>query len=220
MSLKHIITFIALLFLAATSTAADFSVIRKYVYPIVVTNNNKQTITSSGSAVVVQEGYILTVAHVAPQKDQTLYVSAAGMKSARLVKIDTANDLALFAADVKCPCAPISNAARVEIDAIAYAVGFPLFLDYRLQILTTGHIQGVRKNDLITTTVTAPGGSGGAIFIKEQNAYRLVGIVKGVAVVDIGPQLMQIGQLQGWFVISTRSTAIRAFLRDSGVVAK
>lgn len=218
MTMKHFFVFLALLFAVFTSPlAADFSVIRQYVYPIVVTTDGSQTIVSSGSGIVIRDGYMLTVAHVVQKRDQTIFVNDAGLKQARVVKVDPINDLALLAVDVKCPCAQISASKRIEIDSVAYAVGFPLFLNFRLQVLTVGHVQGIRNGDLITTTVTAPGGSGGAIFTKEKTGYRLIGIIKGVAVIDIGPPIMPVEQLQGWFVVSTRSTAIQTFLQSTNV---
>lgn len=213
MSLKQFIAVIALWMMNITpSNAAEFSVVRQYVYPIVVTTNKTNAVFSTGSGVVIKEGYVVTAAHVSPALEQTAYVNQGGLKPARVVKVDMLNDLALLAVDVKCPCAPISVTSQVEIDATSYAVGFPLFLDYRLQILTPGLVQGLNNNNLITTTDTAPGGSGGGVFMKEKNTYKLIGMIKGVALLDIGPPVMKIGQLQTWFVISTRSTTIKTFL--------
>jgi len=203
--------FAMLLFAVSSAQAADYSVTRKYVYPVLI-SDEKTNIVASGSGTVIKEGYVLTVAHVVPKSKQIAYINDNGLKPARVIKVDQVNDLALLAADVKCPCASISTANKVIIDDPVYAVGFPMFLDYKIQTLTLGTIQGLYGNSIISTTPTAPGGSGGALFGKENGQYKLFGVIKGLAVIDIGPPMFTVGQQQNWFVLSTRATLVRQFL--------
>lgn len=218
MLLKYLIT---ILFLLATSgNAAEFSVVRKYVHPLVVTPSNNQLIMASGSAITIRDGYVLTAAHVVQvSASQRIYVGSPVFKRGKVEKIDLINDLALVSTQIHCPCATLTTGAA-EIDQRAYGVGYPMFSDYRIQILTVGLIQGMSGNHMISTTSTAPGGSGGALFIQEGEDYRLAGLIKGVAANGIGPSMLQINQLYTWFVFSTPSSVIKKFLDGTPAAIK
>lgn len=194
-------------------SAAEFSTVRRYVYPIVTSTDKTNTVVYTGSGVTVADGYVLTVAHILPNKKESIYVHYKGVKPAEVIRVDAENDLALLRANVACPCAPISVATEFELDQEIHAVGYPLYSSYKLQILTSGTIQGVQGNNMIVTAHTAPGGSGGGIFGLERGQYKLMGIVKGAAAVDIGPQFFTIHQIQSWFVIGTTASVVRQFIR-------
>ncbi len=195
------------------SRAADFSITRQYVYPIVVINNKTNAIVVSGSAVVIKNQYLLSVAHVAPQKNQTAYVIKNG-KTIKLTvaAIDKQDDLIAFNGRISCPCAPFDPSVKLEPDTTVYADGYPLFYTYQMQILTKGLTQGNKDGNLFTTTTSAPGGSGGAIFAYIDNDYKLVGIVKGAAVINIGLPIFHFTQLQNWLIISSNQYTIQKFI--------
>lgn len=135
----------------------------------------------SCSGVVVSKGLVLTAGHcvIANEEDNAtlpLFVVRDGwVYPTKVVKVDYQKDIALIAADIDCPCAPVSQFKPVA-DEKLYVVGYPYGREINnTQIVTEGHYQGQMKNgDYITTVPAAPGNSGGGLF----NQYgELVGIL-------------------------------------------
>lgn len=220
---KHLVAVV--LAIASFAVApAEFSVIRSYVYPVVVgketPNPEIKNIVSSGTGVVVAPGYVLTAAHVVPQSGAMTYVrTPKAMHTAKVVKIDRNRDLALLSAKVDCPCSPIIKKMPV-VDDLVYAVGYPLYLLYNTQIVTMGHIQGTFESDTVSTTHTAPGGSGGGLYSKEDGEYRLAGLAIAIASTPIGPRALHLDQEQNWLMFSVPAPTIREFLKDTPVGVK
>lgn len=204
--------------------AAEYSSIRQYVYPVVVsttgsTPSKNEIVIGSGSAVVIQAGYMLTAAHVIPATaaDRVYIVRGDQYLRAIPIKIDRNADLALLSVAVTCPCASIAGPERIEIDTPIFSVGFPMYMMYGLQLLTQGHLQGGFMNNMVSTTVTAPGGSGGGLFTKLETQYKLIGITVAIASSPIGPRVMNMEQEHNWVSFSVPSATIRTFLRGTPV---
>lgn len=205
--------------------AAEFSVVRKYVLPVIVSQQGTQpgleVVVSSGSGVVIASGYMLTAAHVVPDTPrESMYVLAGGRQlKAKPIKIDRTRDLALLSVAVACPCASISVVAP-QIDEQVYSVGFPLYSTYRVQLLSYGLVQGVVQDNLVSTTVTAPGGSGGGLFAKVEDEYQLVGVTVAIASASLGPRVMNLEQEYNWLSFSVPVEVIRNFLRNTPVIPR
>lgn len=181
-----------------------------------------ENLAATGSLVVISPHYALTAAHMftTPYKD-VRYGSIRGKDekgedrdiTVKLVKKDDKTDLALVTADFGCPC--VSVATRTPtVDQTAYAVGFPLYAQYELQMLSIGLVQGFTNGFLVTTTTMAPGASGGGTFVKQDNKYVLVGIISAIGQVQIGPMVLKIQQLMYWITFSASAETIQGFLKD------
>lgn len=201
--------------------AAEYSVVRQYVHPILIaqpspTDPSIQMIIGSGSVVIVASGYAITAAHVVPEtpKESLFVIFNNRRYKATPIKIDREKDLALLSVDVSCPCATLATTLPL-IDDVIVSTGYPLFTTYRIQLLTIGNVQGMYLNNLVTTTHTAPGGSGGGIFYKEKTGYNLAGITVAIGSNQVGPRVMQIEQEYNWLSFSVPAVDIRTFLRNT-----
>lgn len=218
--LKSLIIGVCMAAASITAGAAEFSVIRSYVYPVVIGQSTSapdiQAVVSSGSAIVIAPGYAITAAHVVPATARELMSIHIKGKLVRAtpVKIDRERDLALLSLNIGCPCAPLGEKVP-EIDDMVYSVGFPLYLMYGVQFVTSGTVQGVFQGDTVTTSITAPGGSGGGLFAKEGKEYKLVGLSVAIASTPLGPRLIQLEQEHNWISFSVTVNSIRAFLKGT-----
>lgn len=211
--------------LSLSAHGADYSVTRQYVRPAIISQVTSQpgyeTVTSSGSVVVIAPGYAITAAHVVPEtQNNTIFIfDGIRLVKAKPIKIDRVRDLALIAVPIKCPCAPIAYEIP-SIDDPVVAVGFPLYTTYRLQLATTGTIQGSHNDNIVTTSTTAPGGSGGGLFAKVGDEYQLIGVAVAIASAPIGPRVMGIQQEYNWLTFSVPVSTIRSFLRNTPAISK
>src|SRR5439155_5078092 len=81
---------------------------------------------SSGTGFFVSEdGFLVTNEHVVRNASQIRLVTAAGLISAKVVKVDAANDLALLKADGKFSPLPIVTSRTVRLGNTVATVGFP-----------------------------------------------------------------------------------------------
>lgn len=214
--MKFLVSLVVLF--ASAASAADYTPTRQYVHPVIITTSYTlpHRVVGSGSAVMVAPGYALTAAHVVPLTDEYKMVIQTNLRqvAAIPVKIDRTKDLALLAVDLKCPCAPKATKLP-SIDEQVVNVGFPLYGIYRIQLATQGTIQGFYSNAVVTTAATAPGGSGGGLFAKEGDAYRLVGITVAIASAPVGPRMMSIEQEYNWLAFGVPIGTIRKFLHNT-----
>jgi TPR repeat protein len=80
----------------------------------------------SGTGVIVSSnGLILTAAHVVGQSTDVKVATQKGLKAARVVKLDTANDLALLACDGSFQSAPVKSSAGIKLGQSVFTIGFP-----------------------------------------------------------------------------------------------
>src|SRR5437667_25640 len=81
---------------------------------------------SSGTGFfITEDGYLITNEHVAGNGAQARLVTAAGLISAKLVKVDAANDLALLKAEGKFAALPVAASRAVKLGSTVATVGFP-----------------------------------------------------------------------------------------------
>lgn len=203
--------------------AAEFSVIRTYTYPIIiqrpVTAEGKLIVVSGGTGITLQPDYVITAQHVLPKAphDRISFAVGGKLMTGEVVKADEAVDLALVRVPgVKCPCAELITGTEL-VDQDAWIVGYPMFLVYGTQFVTTGQIQGRHNGKIVATPNTAPGGSGGGLFIKQNGQYKLAGIVVQIAATPQGPPQLNVSQEHTWMTFSVPIETINKFLKGTPV---
>lgn len=219
--LRWICFWIVLLWSIVCSASEDHTQMRQYVYPVVTAVTSLRTgsipreiATSSGSAVLIKPNYLLTAAHLIPTNPSIkMYIKINGaLIKTTPIKIDRRLDLALIYAKAPCPCSPVRDIAMPPIDAVVYSVGYPLYLQYQMQLMSTGSIQGYFKGKLVTTAPSAPGGSGGGIYSYVDGKYELVGINVAIATDDDSISKLLV-QEHNWISFGIPLPVIRRFIK-------
>jgi TPR repeat protein len=81
---------------------------------------------SSGTGFfITEDGYLITNEHVAGSEAQVRLVTREGSISAKVVKVDAANDLALLKAEGKFAALPIAARRTMKLGSTVATVGFP-----------------------------------------------------------------------------------------------
>lgn len=190
--------------ITALKTKTEFSLIRGATRNLVVPN------LGNGSGVMIAPGRMLTAAHVASIDNEDTPLTLNG-KRVKILKIDETLDLALLQVEEDCPCVPVGKDLP-KPDTVAYVVGFPVYREGMPQYLTEGKIQGYweETNRILTNILTAPGNSGGGLFIYNDGQWELSGIV--VSVSAIGSLFSVIPVYHVSHSVDTKS--IRKFLEN------
>ena len=136
---------------------------------------------SSGTGFfITEDGYLITNHHVAGSGAQVRLVSEAGLISAKVVKVDAANDLSLLKAEGKfCPL-PVAASRTVRMGGTVATVGFPNpGLQGFAPKLAKGEIAALSgaQDDPRYFQISAPvqpGNSGGALFDEHGNVVGVV----------------------------------------------
>ena len=129
---------------------------------------------ASGTGFFISEdGYLISNAHVVEGAAQVRLVTSVGLISAKVMKVDAANDLALLKAEGKFSPLPVSSSRSVKLGATVATVGFP-------NIGLQGFAPKLAKGEIASLTGAAddaryfqisvpvqPGNSGGALAAKE-----------------------------------------------------
>ena len=80
----------------------------------------------SGTAFfITEDGFLISSTHIVEGAVQVGLVSRAGLISAKVVKVDAANDLALLKAEGKFSPLPVAASRTVKLGATVLTVGFP-----------------------------------------------------------------------------------------------
>lgn len=81
---------------------------------------------SSGSGFfITEDGYLITNEHVAGSEAHVRLVTKEGLISAKVVKVDAANDLALLKAEGKFAALPVAASRTMKLGSTVATVGFP-----------------------------------------------------------------------------------------------
>lgn len=146
----------------------------------------------AASGVVIDAGWVLTVAHVI-EADSKLRVASASRdpRPARLRSINVSMDLALLAVDTSGMTPVAIESDGLRFGEAVWAAGYP-----RNGELTTsrGHYQQDRGGRLQTDAFIDSGQSGGALFICRKGLYELAGIVHGYLALSNGSTATNTGQ--------------------------
>jgi S1-C subfamily serine protease len=206
--MKNVFVILSILFMSS-SYAGEYSYIRSVSKPVIVNDPKKDNILSSGSSVIIAPGYILSAFHIIAgiKIPYEIFIINDGiLKPAKVVKSDERNDLVLLSADISCPCAEFLE-GDVDIDEMVYSSTFPLFTLYDTQYVTTGIIQKFERKEFVTTLLSTFGSSGGPIFVKSDNKYKLFGLVQSIGKYK--------GQFYSWMSFGIRKHVIIDFLADT-----
>ena len=129
---------------------------------------------------MTSDGLILTAAHVVGEFGALKVVTKQGLKAARVVKVDAANDLALLKCDGNFQAAPVKSSSGMKLGQSVFTIGFPNigFQGFspkmtKGEISSLSGLQDDPRHWQISVPVQ-PGNSGGPLF---DEAGNVVGVV-------------------------------------------
>jgi TPR repeat protein len=136
---------------------------------------------STGSGFfITDDGYLITNQHVADKGATVRVLTTAGAISAKIVKVDKLNDLALLKAEGKFTALPVASSRGVRLGSTAATVGFPnVGLQGFSPKLAKGEIaslagaQDDARHFQISVPVQ-PGNSGGALVDERGNVIGVI----------------------------------------------
>ena len=176
---------------------------------------------SSGTGFfITEDGYLITSEHVAGNGAQVRLVTAAGILSAKVVKADAANDLALLKVDGKFAPLPVISSRTVKMGSTVATVGFPnIGLQGFAPKLAKGEVaalSGARDDPRYfqVSVPLQPGNSGGALVDEHGN---VVGVV--AAKLDVVAAVATSGALPENVNYAVKSSFLLGFLESMPEVA-
>jgi TPR repeat protein len=136
---------------------------------------------SSGTGFfITEDGYLITNQHVAADGAQVRLVTEAGLISAKVVKVDAANDLALLKGEGRFAPLPVTSSRTVRLGSSVATVGFPnVGLQGFSPKLAKGEIASLSgpQDDpryFQISVPVQPGNSGGALVDERGNVIAVV----------------------------------------------
>ena len=136
---------------------------------------------------ITEDGYLITNEHVAKSGAQVRLVTEAGILSAKVVRVDAANDLTLLKTDGKFTPLPIAASRAVKMGSTVATVGFPnIGLQGFAPKLAKGEIAALSgaQDDPRYFQISfpvQPGNSGGALVDERGNVVGVVAAKLNVA---------------------------------------
>jgi TPR repeat protein len=135
----------------------------------------------SGTGVfLTDDGLILTASHVVHDSTRVVVNTQQGLKTARVVKLDNANDLALLKCEGSFQAAQIKSSSGIKLGQSVFTIGFPniQFQGFSPK-MTKGEINSLSgfQDDPCHWQISVPvqpGNSGGPLF---DEAGNVVGVV-------------------------------------------
>jgi serine protease Do len=171
---------------------------------------------SSGTGFfITQDEFLVTAAHLVNRATQIRLVTRTGLLTARLVKLDAANDLALLKAEGQFSSLPIISSLGVKLGKTLATVGFPnVELQGFSPKLAKGEIASLAgtEDDVRYFQISAPvqpGNSGGA-FVDERG--NVIGVV--AAKLDAATALARSGALPENVNYAIKSSLLLSFLES------
>ncbi|MCX6908366.1 MAG: tetratricopeptide repeat-containing serine protease family protein, partial [Verrucomicrobia bacterium] len=176
---------------------------------------------SSGTGFfITEDGYLITNEHVAGNGAQVRLLTAAGILSAKIVRVDAGNDLALLKAEGKFEALPVVASRGVRLGVTVATVGFP-------NIGLQGFAPKLAKGEIASLSGAAddaryfqisvpvqPGNSGGALVDERGN---VVGVV--AAKLSARAALAASGSLPENVNYAVKSSLLLSFLESVPEVA-
>ena len=129
---------------------------------------------------ITDDGYLITNEHVVKDAAQVRLVTAGGLISAKVVKVDAANDLALLKTDGKFTPLPVATSRTMRLGNTVATVGFPnIGLQGFAPKLAKGEIASLSgaSDDpryFQISVPVQPGNSGGALVDERGNVVGVV----------------------------------------------
>jgi S1-C subfamily serine protease len=137
------------------------------------------TVTGTGFF-ITDEGYLITNDHVVEGAAQVRLVTSAGLVSAKVLKVDAANDLALLKAEGNFSALPIVASRAARMGGMVATVGFPnIGLQGFAPKFARGEIaslSGARDDSRYfqISVPVQPGNSGGALVDERGNVVGVM----------------------------------------------
>lgn len=176
---------------------------------------------SSGTGFfITEDGYLITNEHVAGNGAQVRLVTEAGLISAKVLKLDAANDLALLKAEGKFAPLLVASSHAVKMGSTVATVGFPnIGLQGFAPKLAKGEIAALSgaQDDpryFQISVPVQPGNSGGALVDERGN---VVGVVS--AKLDVAAAVATSGALPENVNYAVKSSFLLSFLESVPEVA-
>jgi S1-C subfamily serine protease len=176
---------------------------------------------SSGTGFfITEDGYLITNEHVAGNGAQVRLVTEAGLISAKVVKVDAANDLALLKVEGKFAPLPVVSSRAVKMGSTVATVGFPnIGLQGFAPKLAKGEIAALSgaQDDpryFQISVPVQPGNSGGALVDERGN---VVGVV--AAKLNVAAAVATSGALPENVNYAVKSSFLLSFLESVPEVA-
>jgi len=136
---------------------------------------------SSGSGFfITDDGFLITNEHVVKDGMQIRLVTSAGLISAKVIKVDSANDLALLKAEGKFTALPVAASRSMKLGGTVATVGFPnIGLQGFSPKFARGEIGSLSgpQDDARYFQISVPvqpGNSGGALVDERGNVVGVV----------------------------------------------
>jgi len=136
---------------------------------------------ASGTGFFISDaGYVISNNHVVEGANQVRLVTSAGLISAKVVKVDAANDLALLKAEGRFAVLPVATSRAVKLGGTVVTVGFPnIGLQGFAPKLAKGEIAslsgaGDDARYFQISVPVQPGNSGGALVDERGNVVGVV----------------------------------------------
>jgi S1-C subfamily serine protease len=136
---------------------------------------------SSGTGFfITEDGYLITNQHVAGTGAQVRLITTAGLISAKVVKVDASNDLALLKAEGKFAALPVAASRTMKLGGMVATVGFPnIGLQGFAPKFARGEIGSLSgpQDDARYFQISVPvqpGNSGGALVDERGNVVGVV----------------------------------------------
>ena len=129
---------------------------------------------------ISEDGFLVTNEHVAKGTTQVRLLTSAGLISAKVVKVDAANDLALLKAEGRFAALPVAASRGVKLGGTVATVGFPnIGLQGFAPKLAKGEIAslsgaGDDARYFQISVPVQPGNSGGALVDERGNVVGVV----------------------------------------------
>jgi TPR repeat protein len=181
---------------------------------------SSQPVASGTGFFISEDGFLVTNEHVARSAAQIRLVTSAGLISAKVVKVDAANDLALLKAEGRFAALPVAASRGVKLGGTVATVGFPnIGLQGFAPKLAKGEIAslsgaGDDARYFQISVPVQPGNSGGALVDERGN---VVGVVS--AKLNASAALRSSGALPENVNYAVKSSYLLSFLESVPDVA-
>ena len=144
------------------------------------TQQDPKLIGNGSGFFITHDGYLISNAHVVEGATQVRLVTSGGLISAKVVRVDSANDLALLKTEGKFSPLPIAASRGVKLGSTVATVGFPnISLQGFSPKLAKGEIAslsgaGDDARYFQISVPVQPGNSGGALVDERGNVVGVV----------------------------------------------
>jgi len=167
----------------ARRLAAEFKPHRKFKTGVAIIGSSAIDFPASNSGTgffISVDGFLISNAHVVERAAQVRLLTSAGLISAKVVKVDAANDLALLKAEGRFAALPVAASRGVKLGGTVATVGFPnIGLQGFAPKLAKGEIASLSGAEDDTryfqiSVPVQPGNSGGALVDERGNVVGVV----------------------------------------------